>query len=583
MIKTTFLFLIVLLFFQPKAHAQFDSERTWGSYYGGDYTVSEGAVKDSEGNVYQATTVRNAVAPYSETFVTPDAHQTASNDASQICMLTKFNPEGEVVWSTFYGGDDAVTSQVGIDGDNNIYLAGTTYSTTGIATEGAFQSALSIRNDGGNETSGFIAKFNSDGVLQWGTYYPSVIFTFCTDTQGNVYITGSTSRITGISTPNTFEPDYLYPENEESSLSQNGFLSKFDTNGNRVWGTYYGFSNGIGVAVDDFGSVYLAGQGVEEGTGFYATPNCHQSQKGGGFLTKFDDTGNRLWSTYYGSATETTNIYDLQINKDEVYLGGITSSATKIATSGAHQTILAGGIDTFLAKFNIYGERLWGTYYGGESIDFDYIFPYSGKMISFAENDVYFTSSTQSTTGIATTGAFKENYEGEGTFDNFIVKFNKQGERIWGMYYGGSKDESASGVIPIAENSFYIYGTTGSVNNIGTEGSQQPNLEGIDGDTYGVYNAYLARFDEKDLGLDEVNTPQVTLYPNPNHGEFTITHTQGEKVRLYDLQGRLVYQQSAKLGLKHMQINVPQLPAGIYFAVVKKANTQQKTIKVVIR
>ena len=78
-----------------------------------------------------------------ENHVTAGAHQTECEEYSIICMLTKFNSNGEVVWSTFFRGVGASTSQIAVDGDNNIYLVGLTWGSTGIATEGAFQESLS--------------------------------------------------------------------------------------------------------------------------------------------------------------------------------------------------------------------------------------------------------------------------------------------------------------------------------------------------------------------------------------------------------------------------------------------------------
>ncbi|MGO3262643.1 T9SS type A sorting domain-containing protein [Mesonia sp.] len=516
--------------------------------------------------------------------MTSGAHQTESIDGSTICMLTKFDPEGEVVWSTFYGGQGVRTNGISIDANNNIYLAGFTGSTTGIATPGAFQPTIVTNENGENYPNGFIAKFNANGVLQWGTYFPNSIFVITADAQGNIYVAGKTFRTTGISTSGTFQTSYLYPIDENSNFSSNSFLNKFDTHGNREWGTYYGFAGTIGVGVDEFGSVYMAGQATEEGTGFFATPNSHQSQQGSGFLTKFNDIGNRVWSTYYGNpntAQESTVIYDLQVYKNEIYLGGITSSTDNIASSGAHQTILAGSIDTFLAKFDIYGQREWGTYYGGEDIDFDNIFAYSGKMISFLDNHIYFTSSTQSTTGIATAGAFKETYNANGFTDNFIAKFTKQGERVWGTYYGGDKIESASGVLPIGDDAFYIYGTTGSSNGIATNNAYQPSLERNFNTDYNVFNAYLVKF-EPSLGLDSFKDTQVLLYPNPNDGEFTIGAVQEANLKLYNLHGQLVHEVVSQPGDNELRVDARHLSAGIYFAVVGNKEGELKTIKVVI-
>ena len=51
------------------------------------------------------------------------------------------------------------------DASGNVYLAGDTNSTTGIATTGAHQTTLEESYDA------FLVKFNSSGVRQWGTYY----------------------------------------------------------------------------------------------------------------------------------------------------------------------------------------------------------------------------------------------------------------------------------------------------------------------------------------------------------------------------------------------------------------------------
>lgn len=88
--------------------------------------------------------------------------------------------------------------------------------------------------------------------------------------------------------------------------------------------------------------------------------------------SSFDDLSSdpeRIWGTYYGgSNTEFcfSTMLDLYGN---VFLGGSTYSVNNIATSGSHQSTLAGSQDVYLAKFNSDGTRLWGTYYGGTSFD----------------------------------------------------------------------------------------------------------------------------------------------------------------------------------------------------------------------
>src|SRR5690606_34291606 len=70
-------------------------------------------------------------------------------------------------WATYYGGpgNDFGFHCNALDKEGNAYLAGTTNSTSNIATSGAFLTTIAL---GG----GYIAKFSPAGVLQWATYYP---------------------------------------------------------------------------------------------------------------------------------------------------------------------------------------------------------------------------------------------------------------------------------------------------------------------------------------------------------------------------------------------------------------------------
>jgi len=74
--------------------------------------------------------------------------------------------------------------------------------------------------------------------------------------------------------------------------------------------------------------------------------------------------------------------------------------------------------------------RLWATYYGG--LDYDV-----GNDCKVDPNGfVYLTGETSSTHNIATSGAFQINFAGSS--DAFLSKFDQDGQRQWGTYYGGS-------------------------------------------------------------------------------------------------------------------------------------------------
>ena len=106
---------------------------------------------------------------------------------------------------------------VATDGSGNVFITGWTYSTSAIATTGAYQTSF------GGTRDAFLAKFNSSGAIQWATYYGGSNgefgFGVATDGSGNVFITGSTSSTSAIATSGAYQTTL--------GSSQNAFLAKF--------------------------------------------------------------------------------------------------------------------------------------------------------------------------------------------------------------------------------------------------------------------------------------------------------------------------------------------------------------------
>lgn len=193
------------------------------------------------------------------TIATPGAHQTVSG-GNYDAFLVKFNSSGVRQWGTFYGGlNDERPRKCISDASGNIYIAGYTESSTGtlVATPGSHQS-----NYGGGVEDGFLVKFNSSGIRQWGTYYgganSDVITAMCVDLNNNIFIGGSTSSTAGtlIATPGSHQSTF-------GGGVQDGFFVKFNSSGIRQWGTYYG---GTGTErlescnVDLLGNVFISGE-----------------------------------------------------------------------------------------------------------------------------------------------------------------------------------------------------------------------------------------------------------------------------------------------------------------------------------
>lgn len=328
----------------------------WATYYGGSGAETGGYTTiDGSGNVYLCG------ATASSATIASGGHQTSFGGVNDA-FLVKFNSSGVRQWATYYGGsDDDRGTYCHVDKNNNVYLAGRTMSASSIASGGH-------QTTHGGDFDAFVVKFNSSGTRQWATYYGGSNIeehvTCATDTGLNVYLAGTTQSNNNIFATGGFQ-------NTFGGFSD-AFLVKFDASGTRQWGTFYGgtlLEEGGQCAVDKNGSVYLGGTTRSttniSGGGFQNTKNTARD----GFLVKFNPNGTRAWGSYYGGEQDdygNSVCVDTQLN---VYLSGFTYSTSGIS-SGGFQNSFGGSNDAYLVKFNTAGSRLWGTYYGGTNGDY---------------------------------------------------------------------------------------------------------------------------------------------------------------------------------------------------------------------
>lgn len=535
-------------------------ERSWGTYYGGisdevqDYF--DHTALDAGNNLYVCGYSQSASA-----IATTGAHQTTLSGTVDA-FLVKFNSNGVRQWATYYGGsDNDFGSSVETDVTGAVYLGGSTRSTNAIATTGAHQTTI-----GGLE-DGFIIKFNADGVRQWGTYYGGTqseeLFNI-TSSGSDLYFSGTTNSNSAISTPGAHQVAF------GGGNQSDGFIVKFNSNGVRQWSTYYGASGYdavYNIRIDAAQNIYASGESASATA--ISTAGSHQSNYGGGetdgLLAKFNSNGVRQWATYYGGGGEDALVKANSDASGNIYITGATSSNTNIATPGAYQTALGGGIefDGLIVKFNSSGVREWGTYYGG--VSFDAIF---NSALS-SDGSLYIAGTTEGSAGLSTAGSYQVNYGG-GFADGFIAKFNSNGSRQWGSYYGGSAEDNCNSIVLAANGEFYISGYTNSSNAISSPGSHQPNYGG------GANNPpdlFIAKFADVVTGVSDLSIVNgIKLYPNPASKELVIQFSGNSTpvaLAIYDASGKLV-QSERILTARNIPFRLPvkNLAEGMYLVKV---------------
>jgi hypothetical protein len=432
-----------------------DPSVAWATYYGG---IGVDAVykttTDNRGNVYIAgSTLSNTGISTSNGF------QFIPGGARDG-FFAKFNSAGTRLWATYYGGTspDYCTTCF-TDSLGNIIVAGSSAST-GLATAGAFKTAP-------NSDDGFLGKFDSSGARLWSTYFGALysenVSASNFDSKGNIYITGVTGSLIGLSTTGAHQTSM-------GNSTADAFLAKFSSTGQLKWSTYYGgndWDQGIGCMADSSDNIYMVGATLS--TNAIATTGSHQSSYGGGsfdmFLVKFDSAGVRQWGTYYGGSGSDKG-YNIALDRgNNLYVVGVTSSSSGIATTGSMQASLGGGDDAFLVKFSRSGVRIWSTYYGGSAADNGF-----GCLVD-SRNNLYLCGNTLSASGIATAVGFQTSIGGNG--DIFLARFDTSGARVWGTYYGAAGDDATSDFVLSPLGGLVVAGTSTSTSGIATSGSHQ--------------------------------------------------------------------------------------------------------------
>jgi len=347
------------------------------------YAITDMAV-DRAGNVWLVGGTTSKTLP-----VTDDAFDKlfVPEDFDEGFVL-ELDPSGALVYASYIGGslfDGA--GGIAIDGDGNVYIAGTTISIDFPVTPGAFQTALASAP---SAEDAFLVKLDSSGRLLASTYFggnnrdlypaggrgfPGAAVAVASD--GSVYLAGGTAS-TDLPTSGGYQQQY-------GGGTQDVFLAKFTSSLAFERCTYLGGDNNEGayrVEVDGSDNVYLLGAAARilgQPWTFPVTSGAYLTAPSGDplmFLTKFDPSGALAYATFLGPAAGDGMLFesqgDLAVDRaGNAYVVGVTGSATYPTTPGAFQTNLRGFSDLFVSKLDPTGAMLlYSTYFGGSAAEY---------------------------------------------------------------------------------------------------------------------------------------------------------------------------------------------------------------------
>ncbi|MGK7948927.1 MAG: SBBP repeat-containing protein [Xenococcaceae cyanobacterium] len=367
-------------------------------------------------------------------------------------FISKYNNQGREEW-TRQIGTRAIDNSYGIDTDTagNVYLLSRTSGRLAGANAGI-----------GNDV--VLSKYNRIGRRQWqiqlGSFGRDNPFVDPrVDSSGDVVIAGYTND------------DFAGP-NADTGIppSADAWIAKYDSNGNQLWSEQFGTEEGdetFGLDLDSEDNIYTTGWT----RGDLGGPNNLNSDGEVTYdiwLAKYDTDGNQQWIEQFG-----TNTFDwswdvaTDIN-DDIYITGWT-----LGDLGGSN---AGSYDTWVAKYDSDGDRLWIDQFGTTGDD-------AALGIDVDELGNYYL-----------TGYTDGDLTGEGnagSYDAWVAKYDSDGNELWLQQFGTSELDNAYEVSVSGDNVFVTGVTEGSLGSTNA----------------GSYDAWIGRFSATDGTLLDFDSP----------------------------------------------------------------------------
>ncbi len=330
-------------------------------------------------------------------------------------------------WGTFLGGyhwDKGL--KIASDKNNNVYVTGYTWSDDFPTVNGAYTVF------GGGDGDAYVAKYNSNGVLEWSTYLggddKDQGWDIATDKDGNIYAAGWTES-------KEFPIKEAWDDTFEGYME--AYVIRFNSNGTIEWATFLGGDYqdwGFAVATDGEGNVFLTGSTKSKD---FPTLNAHfpnYTKWTDAFVSKFDSDGTLLWSTYLGGSNEEEGMGLATDSDGSVYVVGATDSGD-FPTLNAYDSSFNGGYrDAFVCKFSKDGALMWSTFLGGNNWDEGL------RIVADGDGNVYAAGYTMSPNFPTDNGHDKTI---GGNMDVFVTKFDSDGDLQWSSYLGGKGQDQA--------------------------------------------------------------------------------------------------------------------------------------------
>jgi hypothetical protein len=512
----------------------------------------KGVCSDLQNNIYVLGNTYNTDLP-----VTSGAFQSTAK-GNYESFIAKFDSCGLLVWCSYFGTSGFDNAEkIAYSNDNSIVFCGHTDGLDLDTTSGCFQPV----NNGANDC--YIAKFSLTGVPVWITYFGSTGGDFCydikTDSLNNIVIGGTSISPTLYTNASSFQ--------QFMAGSTDAFIARFNSNGILKFSTFYGGTGPEDIhalAIDK--NCSIIGVGGSSSINLDTSPGCYQSSTNGGievYVLKLDSSGQRIFSTYMGSAGTDDAWGVCTDNSNYIYVSGNTNSPAFYTSPGAFQPAKSANNDGYCFSLSPTGIMLWSTFIGGNSQDF------MTRMHLNNNKELVMLLSSQSTDfpmlGVGNTTV------NAGGVDAVVMKLLTNGTPFWSGYLGGSATETPYDIISVRNDKVVIAGKTASADYPMYGTTYQNSFGGTDDGSI----AFLTVPSSNLASVQEMYKECTnSLFYDSSNEEIIISKVcDGKYVyRIYDILGRLFLE---KNDIEN-KISLDILPSGIFIIECCNSNNGVK-------
>lgn len=217
------------------------------------------------------------------------------------------------------------------------------------------------------------------------------------------------------------------------------FVAKYDPSGTRLWVRQRGTAErefAYGVATDAAGNIYVTGY---TGAGLDGNTSIGDWDV---FISKFDAAGTWAWTRQIGSGLDDEGRAITTDASGNIYVTGYVRG-------NLHGNTRVGASDVFISKYDTNGSRAWTVLFGSPGVDESF------GIACDAAGNVYATGWCD--------GSIEGNpYLANG--DNFLVKYNTNGQRQWLRQWGTFNKDTGYALACDAGGNVYMSGyTTGNL------------------------------------------------------------------------------------------------------------------------